>query len=72
MYVVCLNCDREFAYSWDEMKIVPANPVSAAVAIRSPAVSTWEDSAGEPYKLLNAHNLIPGGVAVGESGHNEA
>jgi hypothetical protein len=42
MYVVCLNCGREFAYSWDEIKIVPANPVSAAVADSSPAASTWE------------------------------
>ncbi len=22
-YVVCLDCGREFAYSWDEMRIVP-------------------------------------------------
>jgi hypothetical protein len=45
MYVVCLNCDREIAYSWDEIKIVPANPVSAYVANSSPAVSTSEDGA---------------------------
>jgi hypothetical protein len=32
IYVVCLDCGREFAYSWDEMKVVSANPVSAAVA----------------------------------------
>jgi len=30
IYVVCLDCGREFAYSWDEMKVVSANPVSAA------------------------------------------
>jgi hypothetical protein len=30
------------AYSWDEIKIVSANPVSAAVADSSPAASTWE------------------------------
>ena len=22
-YVVCLDCGKEFAYSWDEMRIVP-------------------------------------------------
>ena len=22
MYVVCLNCGKEFAYDWDEMRIV--------------------------------------------------
>ena len=40
IYVVCLDCGKEFAYSWDEMKVVPAKPVSAAVADSSPAAST--------------------------------
>jgi hypothetical protein len=40
MYVVCLNCGREFAYSWDEMKVVSGN--STAVADNSPVTSTWE------------------------------
>jgi len=45
MYVVCLNRGREFAYSWDKMKVVSANPVSAAVAESSLAASTWEHRA---------------------------
>jgi len=40
IYVVCLECGKEFAYSWDEMKVVSARPVSAAVADSSPAAST--------------------------------
>jgi hypothetical protein len=24
IYVVCLDCGKEFAYSWDEMKVVSA------------------------------------------------
>jgi hypothetical protein len=66
MYVVCLNCGREFAYSWDEMKVVSANPVSAAVADSSPAASTWEHRAARLTTLLNPRNLIPGGVAGGD------
>jgi hypothetical protein len=25
IYVVCLDCGKELAYSWDEMKVVPAS-----------------------------------------------
>jgi hypothetical protein len=45
IYVVCLDCGREFAYSWDEMKVVSANPVTAAAADGSPAASTREHRA---------------------------
>ena len=31
-YVVCLDCGREFAYDWQEMKVVSAShPVPAAL-----------------------------------------
>ncbi len=41
LYVVCLECGKEFAYSWEEMKVIFASPVSAGVAGRF-AASTWE------------------------------
>ncbi len=25
IYIVCLDCGKELAYSWDEMKVVPAS-----------------------------------------------
>ena len=40
VYVVCLDCGKEFAYSWNEMKVVSAKPVSSAVADSSPSAST--------------------------------
>jgi len=40
IYVVCLDCGREFAYSWDEMRIVSPKPVSSAVAEGAPSAST--------------------------------
>ena len=27
MYVVCVDCGKEFAYSWDEMRVIFASPV---------------------------------------------
>jgi hypothetical protein len=24
-YVVCLDCGKEFAYDWDQMKVLPEN-----------------------------------------------
>jgi len=33
-YVVCLDCGKEFAYDWNEMKVVDANRANAS-AIRS-------------------------------------
>jgi hypothetical protein len=54
IYVVCVNCGKEFAYSWDEMRVVPANPASAAVADSSRAASIQEalfkDHIGERYR----------------------
>lgn len=29
-YVVCLDCGKEFAYDWREMKVVEENPAGAA------------------------------------------
>jgi hypothetical protein len=28
-YVVCLDCGREFAYDWTQMKVVPSDYVAA-------------------------------------------
>lgn len=25
-YIVCLDCGKEFAYSWQEMRIIPSKP----------------------------------------------
>jgi len=48
MYVVCVDCGKEFAYSWDEMRVIFASPVSVAVPASS-AASTWEQyGAAEP------------------------
>jgi hypothetical protein len=32
MYVVCLDCGKEFAYDWQEMKVVQPNKPGAALA----------------------------------------
>jgi hypothetical protein len=31
-YVVCLDCGKEFPYSWQEMKVVSASPRESKVA----------------------------------------
>ena len=31
-YVVCLDCGREFAYDWSEMKMLASNPRTARAA----------------------------------------
>ena len=40
VYVVCLDCGKEFAYSWDEMKVVSAKLVSSVVTDSAPSAST--------------------------------
>ena len=37
-YVVCLDCGKEFAYDWQEMKVVSSNP-------RRPQVATMPEPA---------------------------
>jgi hypothetical protein len=37
VYVVCLEYGKEFAYRWDEMKVIFASPVSDVVAGRAVA-----------------------------------
>lgn len=32
-YVVCLDCGREFAYDWEEMKVIPASRGTRSGAI---------------------------------------
>ena len=32
-YVVCLDCGREFAYDWEEMKIAESQPKKAATSL---------------------------------------
>lgn len=39
-YVVCLDCGKEFAYDWDEMKVV-ANEASKAPARLAPKAVEW-------------------------------
>jgi len=41
-YVVCLDCGKEFAYNWDEMKV--ASPVAQPLVPASTFVSTHSKS----------------------------
>jgi hypothetical protein len=50
-YVVCLDCSKEFAYCWDEMRVIFASPVSAAVT-GSSAASTWEQYGAAELQLV--------------------
>lgn len=34
VYVVCLDCGREFPYDWRQMKVVPSPPVAVADAVK--------------------------------------
>jgi hypothetical protein len=47
MYVVCLDCGREFCYDWQEMHI--GEPLGPA-AIRLPAFNHCVDSPGFPNR----------------------
>lgn len=39
-YVVCLDCGKEFAYDWQEMKILTSTPSASKVnSISDPATS---------------------------------
>ncbi len=38
-YVVCLDCGKEFAYDWEQMKIVSGKKARAASTIAEPAHS---------------------------------
>jgi len=48
---VCLECGKEFAYSWDEMKGILASPVSTAVAGGS-EVLAWEQYGAAELQLV--------------------
>lgn len=37
-YVVCLDCGKEFAYDWKEMKVITAEPEIATAHIPADAV----------------------------------
>ena len=36
-YVVCLDCGKEFAYDWQEMKVINAHPTRARKAMAAKA-----------------------------------
>ena len=36
-YVVCLDCGKEFAYDWQEMKVIDAHPARARKAMAAKA-----------------------------------
>ena len=59
MYVVCVDCGKEFAYSWDEMRVIFASPV------RSPCQPVLRRQLGNgmvlrSISLLNTCNPILG------------
>jgi hypothetical protein len=46
MYVVCLDCGKEFPYDWKEMKIVDSRPARAKVmAAKAAGVYAGEEEA---------------------------
>ena len=62
MYVVCVDCGKEFAYSWDEMRVIFASPV------RSPCQPVlrrqlWNGMVLRSISLLNTCNPILGTTA---------
>lgn len=34
-YVVCLDCGREFAYDWREMKVIESSPAMAKALVKA-------------------------------------
>ena len=44
-YVVCLDCGKEFAYDWQEMKVLTSTPRSSKVTSISDAVTSLAKTA---------------------------
>jgi len=51
VYLVCFQCGKEFAYSWDERRVIFASPASTAAASRSAAL-TWEQYGAAQLQLV--------------------
>ena len=43
-YVVCLDCGKEFAYDWKEMKVLDARPSRRSKALAAKAAESYGKS----------------------------